>query len=517
MNASFRKVGFVSATALVLTTGCAVTPDPLDGVQLSSISQKNLVEVTAAQEPVKGAIGLYEAMARALKYNLDHKVEIYQRALRQKELRLAHFEMLPGVVANSGFAKRDNFSASTSQRVDPATGELAGAGAFQNFNTSQEKNRRTADVEFSWHVLDFGLSYVRARQSADKVLIAAELRRKVVNRIIEDVRTAFWRALTADRLLNRLRRLEARTRRALASARSVSSERQTSPITALTYERELVEIKQRVQELQRDLTVARAQLASLMNLKPGSKFRLRAPTNSGARVRIPASAPDMIWTAINNRPELREVAYRKRINLKEADAALLQLLPGLQLYAGTNYDSNDFLLNADWLSWGAKASWNLLRVIQYPAKRRVIDGQDALLQQRALALTMAVMTQVHVSRVRFYHYQRELATASEYFGVQRRLVQKMRVEAAAGRISDQTLIREEMNTLVAEVKRDIAYARLQNAYANMYASMGLDPYSGDAVAFDVSVKELANRLRAVWIERGRRGHRPQLLKVAAKG
>lgn len=511
-----KSACLAAAMGAALVAGCSISPEKLGAEKLSQISKDNLLKVTAAQEPVTGPIGLYEAMARALKYNLDHHVEVYQAALRHRELTLAHFEMLPKVVADSGFAKRDNYSATTSQRVDPNTGDLAGAGAFQSFNTSQEKSLRTADIELSWHVLDFGLSYVRARQSADKALIANEVRRKVINRVIEDVRTAFWRALTADRLLSRLQHLESRTRAALANSRKLARESQTSPVTALTYERELVEIKMRVQELQRDLTVAKTQLAALMNLKPGTRFRLRTPRYGTVPMRMPGSAHDMIWTAVNNRPELRQNAYRKRINMHEADAALLSLLPGLQLYAGTNYDSNDFLLNSNWLSWGAKASWNLMKLVQYPAQRRVIEGQDALLEKRALALTMAVMTQVHVARVRFHHHGRELRTASEYFAVQKRLIAKMRAEAAAGRISDQTLIREEMNTMVAEVKRDIAYARVQNSYANMYAAMGLDPYYG-SYGDEISVSELTGRLRKLWVERGRRGHRPTVMKLASKG
>ena len=41
---------------------------------------------------------------------------------------------------------------------------------------------------------------------------------------------------------------------------------------------------------------------------------------------------------------------------------------------------------------------------------------------------MAVMTQVHVSRVRFHHYSKELATADEYLSVQGRLISLMRQE-----------------------------------------------------------------------------------------
>jgi outer membrane protein TolC len=210
----------------------------------------------------------------------------------------------------------------------------------------------------------------------------------------------------------------------------------------------------------------------------------------------------MIATALRNRPEMLEVQYRLRINEKEADAALLELLPSLQGYAGANYDSNEFLFNQHWLSWGAKASWNLLNVFRYPARKGVVTAQDDLLRQRALALTMAIMTQVHVSRVRFLQNRKQLLTAAEFFDVQSRLLRQIRTEAQAERVSEQTLIREEMNTLVANVKYDIAFAELHNAFANVYASIGLDPYAGKAFDPNMSVKELARSLRNVWIERG---------------
>jgi len=114
---------------------------------------------------------------------------------------------------------------------------------------------------------------------------------------------------------------------------------------------------------------------------------------------------------------------------------------------------------------------------------------------------MAVMTQVHVSRIRYLQYSRELATANEFLEVQRRLVGLMRTEADAARISEQTLIREEMNTLVAEAKRDIAHAGLQNAFAGVYTSMGLDPYASE-IDPSVDVKSLAAKLRQIWLERG---------------
>jgi outer membrane protein TolC len=489
----FARIAPAIACSVALV-GCAVRPEPLTFDQLNTITVSNTERVTLGQEPVHGAISLYEAMARALKYNLDARVEIMQTQLRTTELRLSHYNMLPNAVANSGYAGRDSYL-STGQK-NLLTGVETPART-----TSQEKTHTVSDLSFSWNILDFGLSYVRARQAADRVLIAEEARRKVVQKITEDTRTAYWRAVSSDRMLTKLKGLEARTRTALNNTRSLSAAKETSLITALTYERELVEIKRTAQELQRELSVAKTQLAALMNISPGAHFALSGAELTSKAPLLDLDPHDLTYAALLNRPELRDVSYQRRINEREAHAALLELLPGIQLYGGQNYDTNKYLDNKEWVNWGAKASWNLVRVFQYPAKRRVIGAQDELLDARALALTMAIMTQVHVSRMRYLNLTKELVTARDYFDVQTRLVKQMRAEAAADRISEQTLIREELNTLVAEAKRDIAFAAAQNAFGGVFAAVGLDPYS-EGVALDASVGELTTQLKSVWFERG---------------
>ncbi len=505
MSSRSLWVNTLLLSAATFAGGCSISPSPLSELEMATSAAENLSRVAADQEPIARPVDLYEAMARALKYNLDHKVELRERALRVSELDLAHYNMLPNVVANSGYAGRNNDLASSSFNLVTNTPNFGAS-------TSQDRRLTTGDLTFSWNILDFGLSYVRAHQAADKALIAEEQRRKVTHRIMEDVRTAFWRAVSSERLIAKLQALEARTRRALTDSRSLSDSRTTSPVTALTYQRELVEIKRTTQDLQRELSVARWQLAALMNVAPGTRFALAVPARGQARPHLAVGVGDMIQTALTHRSELRDVAYRRRINSREADAALLELLPGLQVFAGSNHDSNSFLSHHEWLGWGAKASWNLLKVFQYPAKSEVVEAQDKLLDQRTLALTMAVMTQVHVSRARFLHLGRDYETAREYLDVQQRLIAQMRTEARAERVSEQTLIREEMNTLVAEAKLDIAFSALQSAYANIYAAIGVDPVP-EGVGRDQSVGEIAGALKGLWFERGDPGARIRLARA----
>ncbi len=486
-----RFVGFISL-GLTLAS-CAVSPDPLSIAATEAFAQDKFERVDAGQERLYGAISLHEAMARALKYNLDTRVEIATTALRLKELDLSNYKMLPNLVVNGGYAGRNNDQASNSFSVSRRQQSL-------ETSTSQERNILSSDIVFSWNILDFGLSYVRAQQSADEALIASEMRRKISNRIMEDVRTAYWRAVTDDRLVTRLRALESRVRTAISNTRRQYNDNQTSPVTALTYERELLEVRREIQRIEGELIVSKAQLAALINVRPDEKIRLQDGRSSSV-VLLRKSPADLIHTALVNRPEMHEIAYRMRINEKEATAALLELLPGLQPYVGGNLDSNKYLLNKDWVSFGAKASWNVMKVFQYPGRVDAIDAQDGLLDQRALALTMAIMTQVHVSNMRYFQAQRELSTSADYLNVQSSLLAQMRAQAATDKISEQTLIREEMNTLVAEVKYDLAHAALQNAYANLFASMGLDPIDS-TVDLGADIKTLTAQLSRVWKKRG---------------
>ena len=489
----FALIAPVLAATFVLA-GCSVLPEPLTYPQLQEISDKNLSRVTANQEPVTAPVTLYEAMARALKYNLDFKVEIMQKSLRGAELNLAHYNLLPAAVANSGYAARNNY-------LSTGDHDLFTGVEHAPRTTSQELQNTSADITFSWNILDFGLSYIRAQQSADKVLMAEEAKRKVVQRIIEDTRTAYWRAVSSDRMVKKLAALEERTKTALTNSRTLLKSEADSPTAALTYQRELIEIVRAAQKLRRELSVAKTQLAALMNLAPGSDYNLAGSEINTRPPALDSDPHEMMAVALMNRPELRDIIYQRRINDLEAGAALAELLPGIQIYRGDNFDSNKYLDNNQWISWGAKASWNVIKLFQYPAKEDVIESQDKLLNARALALTMAVMTQVHVSRIRYVNAAHELKTARDYFDVQVRLLMQMRKEAAADRISEQTLIREELNTLVAEAQRDIAFAASQNAYANVFASVGLDPYAG-RIDKGMAVADLTHELKELWIERG---------------
>jgi len=167
---------------------------------------------------------------------------------------------------------------------------------------------------------------------------------------------------------------------------------------------------------------------------------------------------------------------------------------------GLSTDSNSYLANGSWLNMSARVSWNLLEVFRYPAQKAALQAESAVLEQRDLALTMAVATQVQVSRIRFVKLSQELNSVRRANDVQERILELSRKSFKAKAVSQQNLVREELNAALSEVRYDAAYADLQNAYANLYASMGLDNFEID-VKSDTSIDQIAALLESHWTER----------------
>ena len=459
---AFIALALLSTCSLA---GCALSPTPLSDLENKANAKDRLERLAEARTPIVGTLTLKEAISRAARFNLDHRVEMYEAALREAEHGVSRAAMLPKLAASAGKSGRDEPLAASSYNLQTNTQNFG-------FSTSQDPRQRAADMGISWNILDFGLSYVRAKQSADKVLIAQENRRKVLQKLIGEVRTVYWRAWAAEQMRRRLQTLEKRAVLALNATRQQANQDHASPLAAITFRRDILEIRRNLQELQREFTSAKYQLAALVNERPDATFRLAAPGDDHNGPASPKSAEQMIAVAMEKRPELREIAYRRRINAHEAEAALLELLPGLQLLAGGNYDSNSFLLDNQWVNWGVKASWNLVRLFQLPARRELIEAQDATLAQRDLALALAVITQIHVGRARVAVLARERETTKAYAATQRELLSHLRGEHKANKIDEQTLLREELNDAVGQLRMMSTEASFQSAQADLAIAIG---------------------------------------------
>lgn len=465
-----RFRAFLLSGAMLLLGACAVTPEPF-----SMLERKDRVESDKAMmfkdiEPVSGPISLQEAMARAIKYNLDRRVELLNEAVTNSQLELAHYDMLPKLAASAGLTNRSNELASSSLSYERRVQSLEPS-------VSTEQRLYSAQMQMSWNVLDFGVSYIRAKQMADRSLMADEQRRKVVQNIIQDVRFAYWRAVAAERLLRRLESLTKRTEAALADARRSESRQVRAPIEDLQYQRALLTTVERLKELRRDLVSAKVQLGALMNLPPGTGFTLVMP-KSDADIAIPqikAKPDELEDVALLNRPELLQASYQSRISTAETRRIYLEMLPGINLSLGGNYDSNKYAIHNTWASYGVNVAWNLLTLASTPARLDVAEADRKLLEMKRAALSMAVLAQVDVGILRYDQAVDEYKTAKDQSHVEDRIFSQLRAAGLAQQVGELTVIQAEADNVFATLRHDIAYANLQNAYGALLVAVGADP------------------------------------------
>jgi outer membrane protein TolC len=485
--ASAGRRSLLASTALLLLAGCTITPDPISldtQIAQASADRKAMFD---SQEALTTPVSLEQAMARALKYNLQHRVTIMERALEDRILDSTSMDMLPKLAARAGLRTRSNVQASVSESVETGLVSLVPS-------TSQDRSSANADLQLGWNVLDFGLSYYGAKAQANKLLAAEERRRRVVLNIVEQVRAAWWEAATAERLRPQVVAMLAEARDALDKSKQIEEQRLLPPLEALRYQKSLIEIVQQLEALEADIAIAKTQLAALMNLPPSTSFSLDVP-EVGALTppKLGYQLSDLEAIAMVERPELREEAYIARNVALETRMSLLRLLPGATLFAGLNSDSNSYLVNNEWADAGVQVSWNLLGLLNWSNIEDTGEAKAAVAETRRQAMRMAVLTQVNLA---WRRHQRAGNLFGRYAALEA-IEQRIRAQTEAAADSDaQTRlerIRAGASALLASRSRDRAYAELQNAYGAINQAAGFDPVA--SLPADDSIDAIATALR----------------------
>lgn len=460
-----KKKLIASAMALALA-GCGmVSPKPYTEQEVETRVAQDRQRMYADQEPITQPVSFYEAAARALKYNLDYRMKLMESALAQGFLDMASWDMMPRLLAGAGYTMRNNDSGTITSGI------------------TQERRRNFANIEFSWNLLDFGVSYIRANQKADQYLMAEERRRKVAQNVLQDVRSAYWRALGAQRLIERVNALLQRVGQALEKSRQTERLGLLPQPVTLAYQRALLDAVGTLGARRQELELARAELAALLSIPPGTQFSL-ADDDRQELPEVPKNVEYLELLALKTRPDLMEEWYRKRVTASDIKAAMLLALPGIQLdFFNIQYDSNRYLYNHTWTDSGVRVSWNLMRLASLPTLNKALEHQNTADDYRRMALSMAVLTQVRVGVQRYTLAREDLELAKVSADVDNRLLNYSRAAASAKMDSELEVIRAESRQLLSEYQRYAAYANAQAAWGRLYNSLG----------FDVMPRELEKR------------------------
>lgn len=464
---TFKRTVFAAAAVLLLS-GCSVTaPNQLSSDDMLRLANLDQMQMFGRQEPVTAAITMDEAVARALKYNLEHRLSMMERAISENMRDVKSMDLLPKVTASAGYRDRSNELASSSESL--ATGQQSLVPS-----KSSERDGRTADLEMSWNILDFGLSYYEAKAAGNKALAAEERRRRVVADIARQTRAAWLAAASAEELRDEVAGALRDANAALAQSREAGNRRLVKPLDALRYQRDLLNLVKQLETLETELVKAKSKLAQLMNLQPGTPFRLAKRTGGYATPAVPYRLSDLEVLAMTRRPELREESYLARNAVLETKMSLLKLFPNVKLFAGINYDDNKYLVNSHWADVGTQVSWNLMSLFSVPGILKGNELKKEIAPLRRQAIRMTVLSQLHVAWNQRFLAEKAFKRANEIASVQTKIDTQVVNAVRSHAETRLEAVRTRVETLLAKRARDLSYAELLNAQDAIYQASGFD-------------------------------------------
>lgn len=457
--------------SIFFISGCTVTPQPLTKEEIALKASKDLKLINRISPIITKPITIDEAINKALKNNVRNKIKLMQTALAKQQIDLVYYDMLPNLTTSAGYSKRDEFAASASTSFDNGTPDPISGDP--SYSVSQDKEKIDADISFSWNILDFGLSYVKAQQEADKYLMAKQNERKVIHNIVQEVRRTYYKAASAQALLKKIVPMMKDVQVALNDSNKIKKLRINSPMESLAYQRDLLEVLRSLQTLERSLMNAKVELAELMGLKAGTQFSIAQEIKANYELpKINLGLKQMEIMALENRPEVLESRYKQRISHKETTRAILQMLPGIKLNTSISYDNNDYLLNNNWTSYGATISWNLLNIFKANTSHKIAKTKIALAKEQKLAISMAVLSQVHLALADFEQSKKEYKLSKKYLDVAQEIYKLTEVTNKLNMNSRLIYIKEKLNYILALLRHSSSYANVQNSYGRVFASIG---------------------------------------------
>jgi outer membrane protein TolC len=463
-------MGVCGMLLAALLGACSVTPEPMSEGEREVRAAADLKVIHAKRyEPVR-AISLYEAMARAVAFNLQHSVRQIERDIAEMELRQVNEEGFPDVEASGG------------QTRDSA-----------KVSSDTNRNIRSGSIGATWSLLDLGVSYARAKQSADRVMVAEERRRKALQDIVRSVRLAYWKAVGAQQLMTRMVAIERDFSEALAESRrlevtSVETRRRT-----VGFRRGLIDTVRQLIAARKEYGRAKLEFAQLINVRPGVRFTLQPPETGQGIPALPVALEEMEAFALENRPELGVEDYNERITDWESREALYGMFPGLDLELTRNFSTDTGLVNTSWGSVGATLGMNLFRVFSGALQMEAAGQRGELARRQRLALSVAVLAQVHIAAQEYREANYQFRLARQISRSDEELSQLAMAERkiTAGNMLD--VVDVAARQLRSEVEQHRAYVELRRSHGDVLHALGLDAVPTDVRLDDIDGLRLTIR------------------------
>jgi len=446
----------LSVSFLFLLGGCS----RLYEIDFAAQRQTNLAEDLASlqfekQMTLPDPLTLDDAVAIGLQNNLEMRVSEMMAAIEDDNALSEKLKMLPTLSADGTYSKSNVYNA-----------------------PDEDLSSKRATLSFAWNILDFGLSYIRARQAALRTEVRKVERIRQAQNLALDIVVAYWKAVLAEQSLEKIRKIEAEVNDYRIKAEELVKQKRLDPIASKAIEKKIVELAITASNLQADISGAKIELSKLMGLGPAISFTLMRSSFREYVEKLPAPLSmeplELEKISLHTRPEFFSADIDMNIQQDEAKAALVSMFPGIEFDFALYYNTNSYNVNNFWSTWGTSITSSLLSLpFQYVNWKKQKKTVEMMRLQRLL-LTAGVIVQTHIAVHDYVVKERQFRLYDDAFVIAEDLLKMSRERHHLGLLSDWAMTQRMLEDVVALLERDRRIIDVINAYNILLVTLGLD-------------------------------------------
>lgn len=450
-------------------SSCSVLqPRPILPDEWYQQAQCEIHEMFARQPPFTREIDFCEALARGFQFNLDHRTKLANAAIHAGQMELAEFAMLPELEASGSVYNRNNDNASFASGPDGRPTDLIINGS--------DRTIRSWRLGAKWNLLDLGRGYIKAREEGEKLLIAEEEARKELQKLVQNIKVAYWRAYNAQQLQGELNTLQCSLTETKNQIALALTDKVIPKDALLDYQTALLDGNRRIAQLEERLKRSEFEFKYLINLPPNQCIKLKKPPGFISKIQNLKNLDFEKLDAITlvNRPELRGQNYQRRIANLGTKAAILQALPSITFNGGRNFNSNSFLVNNFWSDSSIEVSWNIINLASLPVALKTADTQIKYESLKLMTLTLGALNETRINFARYQVLAKEGMIAKKQTENAKRIYYLTHHRQQSALASKHQSLLAKVHYLFAQMDEILLLSDVSTALGDLYLSAGFD-------------------------------------------
>ena len=332
-------------------------------------------------------LSIDQAIDNALKSNPMIEIAVAQVAAAKNRISQARSGLLPQVDLNGTFNRTTNPMWAFGTKLNQGTIEQSDFAPDQ-LNDPDPINNFGADLSLGWTLYKGG----QIRTEREQILLGEEIAAlglvRARQQVISHTASAYTGLLMAIENLNVVKQT-------LATAQTNLKMVQSRFNTGLSIKSDVLRAKVRIAKLEQQRTQAQshvetawANLNAAMGTMASDRYRLMSSLE--AEEELDDALSTWVYSALHNRPDLKQVQYQHEIAKKAVKKARGAHLPSVNLIGKYEINTENFDESADNYTVGAGVRINLFSGLRYTAKESEARSLLAAARARQYQTTLGI-------------------------------------------------------------------------------------------------------------------------------